>query len=70
MGLPRDNPTARSGRVSRRFKAVLIAYLTLVSIYVIFDIVTEGLGKSTAGPIFALIIGVIVWFRERGTILQ
>jgi hypothetical protein len=27
--------------------------------------VTEGLGKSVVGPILALMIGVIVWFRAR-----
>lgn len=47
------------------FKAVLIAYLVIASVYVVVDVVTDGLGKSTAGPMLALTVGVILWFRER-----
>lgn len=55
----------RSDGVKRRFKAVLIAYLVIAAVYVIVDVATEGLGKSTVGPIGALIVGVLLWFRER-----
>lgn len=65
MRLPKDDPTTRSGGVSRWYKAVLFAYLGIVSIYVTVVVATEGLGKSTVGPILALIIGVILWFRDR-----
>lgn len=65
MRSSRDDPATRPHEVSHRFKAVLIAYLVIASIYVVVDVVTEGIGKSTVGPILALIIGVMLWFRER-----
>lgn len=46
--------------------AVLIAYLVIALVYVVVDVLTEGLGKSTVGPIGGLIIGVIVSFRIWG----
>jgi hypothetical protein len=67
MRSPRDDPPTRPGGVSRLFKAILVAYVGIVSIYVIVVVVTEGIGKSIVGPILALIIGVILWFRERGS---
>lgn len=67
MRSPRDDPATRSDGVSRRFKAVLVAYLVIASVYVVFDVATEGLGKSTVGPMLALTVGVILWFRERGS---
>lgn len=65
MRSPRDDPATRSDGANHRFKAVLVAYLVIASVYVVFDVATEGLGKSTAGPILALIVGVLLWFRER-----
>lgn len=65
MHSPKDKPATRSDGVNRRFKAVLIAYLVIASIYVVVDVVTEGIGKSTVGPMLALIVGVMLWFRER-----
>lgn len=65
MRSPSDDPATRSEGASRRFRAVLVTYLVIVSVYVVFDIVTEGLGKSTVGPMLALIVGVMLWFRER-----
>jgi hypothetical protein len=65
MRSPRDDSATRSDGVSHRFKAVLIAYLVIASVYVVVDVVTEGIGKSTVGPMLALIVGVMLWFRER-----
>jgi hypothetical protein len=58
-------PTTRSDGVSRRFRVALIAFLVVASVYVVIDVVTDGLGKSTVGPMLALIVGVLLWFRER-----
>jgi Flp pilus assembly protein TadB len=65
MRSPRDDPATRSGGASRLFKAVLVAYLVVVSAFVIVVVVTEGLGKSAVAAMLALITGIILWFRER-----
>ena len=65
MRSSRDDPATRSGGVSHRFKAILAAYLGIVSIYVVIVVATDGMGKSVVGPILALIVGIILWFRER-----
>jgi hypothetical protein len=67
MRLSKDDPATRSGGVSRRFKAVLIAYMVFMLILAIDVLVTEGIGKSAVGAIGALIIGAILWFRARET---
>ena len=64
MRSPRNDLATRSGGASRRFRVVLVAYIVIASVYVVVDIVTEGLGKSVVGPLLALIVGVILWFRE------
>lgn len=65
MGSPRDDPVTRSGGFSSSSKAVLGAYMVIMSILAIDVLLTEGIGKSAVGPIGALIIGVMLWFRER-----
>jgi hypothetical protein len=65
MRSSKDDPATRSGEVSRRFKVILVAYLGIVSIYVVVVVATDGMGKSAVGPILALIVGLILWFRER-----
>jgi hypothetical protein len=65
MRSPRDDPATDSGGVSRLSKAVLVAYMVIMSILAIDVLVTEGIGKSAVGPIGALIIGVILWLRTR-----
>jgi len=44
---------------------VLVAYIVIASILAIDILVTDGIGKSAVGPIGALIIGVMLWIRER-----
>jgi hypothetical protein len=39
--------------------------MVIMSILTIDVLLTEGIGRSVVGPIGALIIGVILWFRER-----
>ena len=39
--------------------------MVIMSILTIDVLLTEGIGKSAVGPIGALIIGVMLWFRER-----
>lgn len=56
-----------SGGVSRVLKVVLVAYIVVVSILAIDVLVTDGIGKSAVGPIGALVIGFMLWFRERGS---
>lgn len=63
MRPPGDDPSTHSGGVSRLYKAVLVAYLGVVSSYVIFVVVTEGFGKSLVGSLLALIVGVILCLR-------
>ena len=47
-------------------KAVLLAYMVIMLILSIDVLVTDGIGKSAVGPVGALLIGVMLWFRERG----
>lgn len=65
MRSPSDDPVTRSGGLSRLSKAVLIAYMVIMSILLIDVLVTDGIGKSAVGPVGALLIGVMLWFRER-----
>lgn len=65
MRSPGDDPATRSGGVSRLSKAVLVAYIMIMLILAIDVLVTDGIGKSAVGPIAALIVGVIYWFRAR-----
>jgi hypothetical protein len=62
-----DDSSTRSGELSRSSKAILVTYMVIMSILAIDVLVTEGIGKSAVGPIGALIIGVLLWFRERGS---
>lgn len=64
MRSPRENPAARSSGFNWS-KAVLLAYMVIMSILAIYVLVTDGIGESALGPIGALIIGVLLWFRER-----
>lgn len=66
MSSTKDDPAIRPG-ASRRLKAVLVAYMVIVSILVIVTLATEGFGKSAVGPIGGLIIGLIASFRIWGT---
>lgn len=63
---PQDGSAPNSGGVSRVLKVVLVAYIAIASVLAIDVLVTDGIGKSAVGPIGALIIGVMLWFRERG----
>lgn len=65
MRSPKDDPATRSGGVSRLYKTVLVAYIGIVSIFVIVVVVTEGFGKSAVAPMLALATGIILWFRVR-----
>jgi hypothetical protein len=65
MGSPSNDPATRSGGASRRNKIILIAYMVIMSALAIDVLVTDGIGKSAVGPIGALIIGVMLWFRDR-----
>jgi hypothetical protein len=65
MRSSKDDPSTYSGRVSRRGKVVLVAFMVIMSILTIDVLLTEGIGRSVVGPTGALIIGVILWFRER-----
>lgn len=67
MRAPRDDPVTGSDGVSRRFKVVLIAYMVIMLILSIDVLVTDGIGKSAVGPLGALLIGVMLWLRERGS---
>ena len=64
---PKDGPATRSGGVSRRGKAVLAAFMVMMSILSMDVLVTDGVGKSAVGPVGALLVGVMLWFRERGS---
>lgn len=67
MPSPIDDPATRSGGLSRLSKAVLATYMVIMLILAIDVLLTEGIGKSAVGPIGGLIIGVMLWFRERGS---
>lgn len=62
---PKNDSAPHSGGVSRVLKVVLVAYIVIASILAIDILVTDGIGKSAVGPIGALIIGVMLWIRER-----
>lgn len=66
MRSSRNGSTNRSGGVSRLSKVILAAFIVIMLILSIDVLVTEGIGRSAVGPIAALIIGVLLWFRERG----
>lgn len=65
MHSQRDDPATRSEGLSPLSKAVLVAYMVIMLILSIGVLVTDGIGKSAVGPIGALLIGVMLWFRER-----
>lgn len=66
---PREDPATRSSGFNRS-RAVLLVYMVIMLILAIYVLATDGIGKSAVGPIGALIIGVLLWLRERGSILQ
>jgi hypothetical protein len=61
----KDDPATGSNGLSRLSKTVLVTYMVIMSILTIDVLVTDGIGKSAVGTIGALIIGVMLWFRER-----
>jgi hypothetical protein len=60
-----DDSSPNSGGLSRVLKVVLVAYIVIASVLAIDVLVTDGIGKSVVGPIGALTIGVMLWFRDR-----